>query len=246
MERALGADRPVPAHRFFAVLALASGATDAFGYLRLGGTFTSVMTGNMVLFAVAAAHADGALVVRTALAICGYLGGAALGVRLAGVTYTATPARTVRLLLWTELALFMVYAIVFQMVRNPAGLGAQGAMLMVAALGLGIQSSAVQSYQVSGLSTTFLTGTLTSVAVHLAQGRPLRHAARSLHILCGLLAGAGAAAGLALASPRAAAALPAVLVAVALTASRHSAGTADRTGEPEDGKVRTSRLPTRR
>lgn len=214
----MGADRPLPAHRFFVVLALASGATDAFGYLRLGGTFTSVMTGNMVLFAVAAAHAEGALVVRTALAICGYLAGAALGVRLAGAGYTATPARTVRRLLWGELGLLVVYALVFQVVGAPAQLWVQASMLVVAAIGLGMQSSAVQSYGVSGLSTTFLTGTLTSVAVHLAQRKPLRHAQRSLLILGGLLAGACAAAALALASPRAAACLPAAFVAVALGA----------------------------
>ncbi len=214
----MGADRPLPAHRFFVVLALASGATDAFGYLRLGGTFTSVMTGNMVLFAVAAAGSNAPLVVRTALAILGYLGGSALGVRLAGAGYTATPARTVRRLLWAELALFVVYAVVFQIVGMEGHLAVQAAMLVVAAIGLGVQSSAVQSYQVSGLSTTFLTGTLTSVAVHLAQGKPLRHASRSLLILGGLLAGAAAAAGLALASPRAAVCLPAVFVFVAFSA----------------------------
>ena len=207
----------LPADRFFVVLALASGATDAFGYLRLGGTFTSVMTGNMVLFAVAAAHTDGALVVRTALAICSYLGGSALGVRIAGSRYTAAPARTVTRLLTAELGLLVVYAVVFQAVGGPAHLGVQGAMLVIAAIGLGIQSSAVQSYQVSGLSTTFLTGTLTSVAVHLAQGRPLRHAARSLLILAGLLAGAGGAAALALVSPRAAVWLPAGFVAAAIS-----------------------------
>ncbi len=216
----MAADRPLPPNRFFVILALASGATDAFGYLRLGGTFTSVMTGNMVLFAVAAARRDGALVVRTALAICAYLGGAAVGVRLAGSGYTASPARTVRRLLCAEFGLLIVYAIVFGAVGEQGHLWAQATMLVVAAIGLGMQSSAVQSYQVSGLSTTFLTGTLTGVAVHLAQGKALRHAARSLLILGGLLVGAAAAAGLSLVSPRAAACLPALFVGAALGASR--------------------------
>src|SRR5579875_2332288 len=218
MVLALDAER-LPGHGFFVMLALASGATDAFGFLKLGGTFTSVMTGNMVLFAAAAARADGGLVVRAGLAICGYLAGSALGVRLAGAGYTADPERTVRRLLRAELALCAIYAVVFQ-VAGPSGrLGSQAAMLIVAALALGLQSSAVQSYRVSGLSTTFLTGTLTSVAIHLAQGRPLRHAARSLSILGGLVGGAAAAAGIALASPRAGACLPAAFVSLAVLGS---------------------------
>src|SRR5579875_2929177 len=86
--RALDAERALPGHAFFVLLAFASGATDAFGFLRLGGTFTSVMTGNMVLVGLAAARSDGALVVRALVAICGYLAGAFLSVRLAGPGYT--------------------------------------------------------------------------------------------------------------------------------------------------------------
>lgn len=224
----MGADRPLPGHAFFVVLALASGATDAFGFLELGGTFTSVMTGNLVLLAAAAARADGALIVRTGLAICGYLAGASLGVRLAGATYAAAPGRTVARLLRAELGLFAVYAAVFQIAGPSGRLGSQAAMLVLAALALGLQSSAVQSYQVSGLSTTFLTGTLTSVAIHLSQRRPLRHTARSLSILGGLLAGAAAGAGLALVSPRVGACLPAGISALAVLMSRgqRSAGIA--------------------
>jgi uncharacterized membrane protein YoaK (UPF0700 family) len=210
----------LPGHAFFVVLALASGATDAFGYLKLGGTFTSVMTGNMVLFAAAAAKGNGGLVVRTSLAICGYLAGAVLAVRISGPTYSATPGRTVKRLLCVELAIFIAYGAVFQIAGLSTHLGVQAAVLGVAAIALGMQSSAVQSYQVSGLSTTFLTGTLTSVAINLAAGRSLRHSARSLLILGGLLVGAGSASALSLASPRAAAFLPALFVAVALNVPR--------------------------
>jgi nickel-dependent lactate racemase len=43
-------------------LAVVSGATDAIGLLALGGAFTSVMTGNMVIFGVSASSGDGARV----------------------------------------------------------------------------------------------------------------------------------------------------------------------------------------
>jgi uncharacterized membrane protein YoaK (UPF0700 family) len=209
-------EEPLPDNLFFVLLALASGATDAFGYLRLGGTFTSVMTGNIVLFGVAAVRANGALVVRTTSAICGYLIGSGIGVRFAGETYSRTPGRTVRMLLRIEFGLLLAYALAFQVSSWPTHSSVQAAMLGVAAVALGMQSSAVQSYQVSGLSTTFLTGTLTGVAIHLASGQPLRGTARSMMILAGLLGGAGSAAGLALASPHLAVFLPATFIVVAL------------------------------
>lgn len=41
------------------VLAAASGATDAIGYLTMGHVFTSAMTGNLVLLGISIAHRDG-------------------------------------------------------------------------------------------------------------------------------------------------------------------------------------------
>src|SRR3569833_3217547 len=65
-------------------LAVGSGATDAIGLLALGGAFTSVMTGNMVLLGVAASSADGALAASSGFALLAFCAGAALGARLAG------------------------------------------------------------------------------------------------------------------------------------------------------------------
>src|SRR3954463_4410217 len=65
-------------------LAVVSGATDTIGLLALGGAFTSVMTGNMVLLGVAASSADGTLAASSGFAIPAFCAGAALGARLAG------------------------------------------------------------------------------------------------------------------------------------------------------------------
>src|SRR3954463_2916464 len=65
-------------------LAVVSGATDAIGLLALGGAFTSVMTGNMVLLGVSVASGDGRLAASSGLAILAFCAGAALGARLAG------------------------------------------------------------------------------------------------------------------------------------------------------------------
>src|SRR6185369_17222366 len=45
-------------HALILALAVNAGATDAIGFLALGGAFTSVMTGNLVLFGISAAEGD--------------------------------------------------------------------------------------------------------------------------------------------------------------------------------------------
>lgn len=65
-------------------------------------------------------------------------------------------------------------------------------LLAAMAAALGIQSSTVQRFGVNGLSTTYLTGTLTTVVMRLASGRGVREVRGSLEILAGLIAGAAA------------------------------------------------------
>ena len=57
-------------------------------------------------------------------------------------------------------------------------------------MALGIQSSAVLRFGVSGLSTTYMTGTLTTIVSALANGRHPRNALPSAQILIGLVVGA--------------------------------------------------------
>jgi Protein of unknown function (DUF1275) len=65
------------------ILAAASGATDAIGYLALGQVFTSAMTGNLVLLGIGVAHRDGERVGRVLLSLLCFIVGAGLGARIA-------------------------------------------------------------------------------------------------------------------------------------------------------------------
>jgi hypothetical protein len=66
----------------------------------------------------------------------------------------------------------------------------QLALLAVNAVALGVQSSSVQRFGVSGLSTTYLTGTLTTAVVRLASGHSPRQVLHSMQLLGGLIGGA--------------------------------------------------------
>jgi uncharacterized membrane protein YoaK (UPF0700 family) len=64
-------------------LTFASGAMDVASFTRLGSVFTSVMTGNIVLWGLAAARGSLTLASHTAVAIVGYIAGVAGGSRIA-------------------------------------------------------------------------------------------------------------------------------------------------------------------
>ena len=184
--------------RLVVLLAITSGATDAIGFLALGGAFTSVMTGNMVLLGLSAAEHDGTLASHTAAAIVCFIAGCAIGARIAG-----TPRAVTRALAVEALVLFAYAVAWWGTGSHPRG-ALQLGLLVVNAVGVGIQSSTVQRFGVSGLSTTYLTGTLTTVVIHLASGRPARHVSRSVQVLGGLIGGAALAGVLVLHAPVAA------------------------------------------
>ena len=60
-------------------LTFASGAMDVASFTRLGGVFTSVMTGNIVLGGLAVAQRSVELASHTAVSIAGYVAGVAGG-----------------------------------------------------------------------------------------------------------------------------------------------------------------------
>ena len=66
------------------ILAITSGATDAIAFLALGGAFTSVMTGNLVLLGISLGQADAALGRQIAVAVIGYIAGCYIGARITG------------------------------------------------------------------------------------------------------------------------------------------------------------------
>jgi uncharacterized membrane protein YoaK (UPF0700 family) len=176
-------------------LALASGATDIASFTRLGGVFSSVMTGNLVLVGAAAERASGGLAGHAGVAFAGYIAGVALGSRICGGTRSEgvlwPPPVTLSLLV--EFVALAVFAVGWELAgSHPLGASQLG-LLAVTALAMGLQSEAVRNIGTS-LSTTYLTGTLTgAVASIFTRGQP-RHS-NGLDLAVIVAAGAGAAAG---------------------------------------------------
>jgi uncharacterized membrane protein YoaK (UPF0700 family) len=179
-------------HALVVVLAVVSGATDAMGFLGLGGAFTSVMTGNMVLLGLGGGTGDWTLVARAGLAIVAFVAGCVIGTRVAGTPQPGDavwPPAVTRALL-VQLGVFALFAIGWWAAGGHPGSTFEVPLLAVNAVALGMQSSTTQRFGVSGLSTTYLTGTLTNVVIRLTSGRGIRASVPSLQLLAGLIAGA--------------------------------------------------------
>lgn len=190
-------------------LTFASGAMDVASFTRLGTVFTSVMTGNIVLWGLAAARGSLTLASHTAVAFAGYVAGVAAGSRIAvgggksrdgeGKDGDARaeqgraggwPAHVTWALL-AELALLGGFAVGWEVTGAQPGGWAQFCLLAVAAAGMGVQASAVRNMGLADVSTTYLTGTLTGLVSSLVSPGPgSRDRRRRLGVLLGLAAGA--------------------------------------------------------
>lgn len=174
------------------LMTFTAGATDAVGFLALGEAFTSVMTGNIVLFGISVADRDGDMARHIVTAIICYVIGCVLGTRLAGTPEPDQPVwpRHVTRALTVELAIFVAGAILWWSTGSAPHGPTQLALLGADALALGIQGSGVLRFGDSGLSTTYMTGKLTKVVAWIASGGHVRHVARNVGILASLLIGA--------------------------------------------------------
>jgi uncharacterized membrane protein YoaK (UPF0700 family) len=174
------------------LLAVNSGLTDAVGYLTLGGAFSSVMTGNMVLLGLSVGSAAGALALHAAAAVLAFVCGCAIGTKVAGTPRQGDSIwpRAITRALSLQVAVVAIYAVLWWATGGRPGPVMQLTLLTLNALALGVQSSAVQRFGVPGLSTTYLTGTLTTVVIRMVSGRPLREIGHNLFIIVGLIAGA--------------------------------------------------------
>lgn len=205
---------------FVVLLTAGTGATDTIGFTRLGNVFASVMTGNLVLFGLSIPKQDWSVVVHAGLAILAFALGVLFASRFAGHRGENDPVWPPSVTRALTLEMLLALAIVVGWEAsgaNPTGL-LQMVLLIFAAAAMGMQSGSVQGLGVSGLSTTYMTGTLTSLLHTLMVRRRLE--ARSAFVLSSIIIGAALTELLLQTVPRLAPVLPfALLAAVVVTAT---------------------------
>lgn len=182
-------------------LAFAAGYIDALSYLGLGHVFTANMTGNTVLFGIALAQLDANAIARSGLALAGFLAGAAAGAWIVERDHSAGPwPRAVTIALWLESLLLLVLAAAWYLTRDTlADPTTTAALIVLSAVAMGVQSAAVIRLEVTGIATTYLTGTLTNLAALLMgrtrrKNKPFRHSGLLAVVWIVYIAGVGVAA----------------------------------------------------
>jgi uncharacterized membrane protein YoaK (UPF0700 family) len=193
---------------------------DAASYLALGHVFTANMTGNTVLFGLALVQGDVNAVGRVALALVGFVVGGALG---AWIAYLGPREEG-----WPRgVTIALIVECVFLAALANDRSEILGMRVMFAALAMGIQTAAARRLDVLGVTTTFVTGTLTSLVSLIARHGVLAsasgHGKRLLAAVWGVYVVGAMAAGTAVKlAPDLAWLIPVLLVAtvVAIAAAR--------------------------
>lgn len=214
------------------LLTIGSAATDVMAFTRLGSVFASVMTSNILFLGLAAAQHSGTLAEHAAVSLAGYVIGVAAAARLARPPVRSHSAAaeasdgsrsagcggglwSPRIVgtLTIELAVLAGFTVGWELTGGrPIG-GAKFVLIALAAMAMGIQSTVVAEIGIAGVSTTYLTGTLTTLIDAIARPRPDRRANARLAAALGALAAGALLAGLLLATvPSAAPAIPLVML----------------------------------
>jgi uncharacterized membrane protein YoaK (UPF0700 family) len=150
------------------LLALAAGCVDATSFLGLGQVLTAAMTGNTVLLGLALGRADMLGALRSTVALLAFFAGVVLGASIAPRSPPGpicSPAVAPALAL--ELVLLVALATWHLVEGAERWLDVRFLLIAAAGLAMGIQSAVAYRIGVPGIATTYVTGTLTSLATRL-------------------------------------------------------------------------------
>jgi uncharacterized membrane protein YoaK (UPF0700 family) len=148
------------------VLSFAAGATDAFAFLQLGGVFTANMTGNFVLAGLTSRPDFGEVLLGATVAVL-------LFTRLVAIADRPTPEAPQRRLVLVlggaviAQACVLIGWIVSSDLRTTPVICV---LIALSTLAMAGQTAVARRIERSGVTTTFVTGTLTSLMQSLADG----------------------------------------------------------------------------
>jgi uncharacterized membrane protein YoaK (UPF0700 family) len=176
------------------VLTFTTGINDAVGYLGLDKVFTGNMTGNVVILGMALAGGTGLPVAGPALALLGFMAGAAIGGRALRSSGRAWSGRVTALLACVALVMFALSAVLLGIGDDPDH-DVMVTVTTVAAVAMGMQAAAARHIAVRDVTTVVVTSAITGLAADsvLGAGSGVRSWRRLLAvalILLGATAGA--------------------------------------------------------
>src|SRR6478752_2183302 len=147
----IAAEKPVAPERLdgpdigLALLAIGAGSMDAFGFFALNGALPSAMTGNTALLGLALGQGHPAAAAPPLAAGAGFVLGAALASALLHLGLDKLSARrTVAWLLAVEACVLPGFLLAWQFADRPAAGLSLYVLILLGAVGMGIQSVAAR------------------------------------------------------------------------------------------------------
>ena len=169
-------ERFSPSDLGLALLALASGSTDVMAFLTLGNIFTSAMTGNMALLAIAVGQGRLISALLSFLALVGFVLGVVVGTAIYDPSKTS--ARSVlRPLCILELACLGAFALTWHLVDRSLASPGLDTLILLSATAMGIQGVIARHINAPGINTIVFTSTLVAIVMSVtgALARPSLH-----------------------------------------------------------------------
>jgi uncharacterized membrane protein YoaK (UPF0700 family) len=164
-------------------LAIGSGVTDVTSFLTLGDVFTSAMTGNAALLGIALSQSRILAATHSFAALIGFILGASLG---AAINLQKRPNRpgiveVIRPLLLIEIFCLGVFAAILTLVGPPAENIILYALILLSAIGMGVQGVAARHINSPGINTIVFTSTLISIVISLTGTLTRRSGSHKVH-----------------------------------------------------------------
>jgi uncharacterized membrane protein YoaK (UPF0700 family) len=164
-------------------LALGSGVTDVTSFLTLGDVFTSAMTGNAALLGIALSQGRILSAMHSFSALLGFTLGASVAAPMYLRRRPNRPGRVgvIRPLLLTEILCLGVFAATLTFVGPPAEGIALYALILLSAIGMGVQGVAARHINSPGINTIVFTSTLISIVISLTGTLTRRSGSDKVH-----------------------------------------------------------------
>jgi len=159
-----------------ALLGFAAGSSDVMAFLTVGNIFTSAMTGNTALLAIAIGEGRVVSALLSFLALLGFV----FGVALATILYDprkSTSRQVLRPLFALEIACLTGFALAWYFVdRSLVSLGLY-ALIILSATAMGIQGVIARHINSPGINTIVFTSTLVAIVMSVtgAIAKPAVH-----------------------------------------------------------------------
>ena len=149
------------------LLAVVAGCVDAVSFLGLEQVLTAAMTGNTVLLGLALGQGEVQAALRSTVALLGFFAGTLLGVSIVERSRGRLWSPATAIALAIELALLVALAITWHLADGHRWIDDRFALIAAAGLAMGLQSAVAHRAGVAGIATTYVTGTLTTLAARL-------------------------------------------------------------------------------